>query len=343
MNNSQGPSNEPAPYFEPSEVDDPALVVLKFSYISVMTGNWSTQTQQMSIISSFNANQSCQGNMFIPESAIELFNHTGVPLVNCDDRGSTEISAAVLSGRTFPCLFLYSASQKGCQINDVSGTLMPNVFTLLNGGTIADFLLAEQNDPRLYVTRVYLPDSERSDVFRTTLVAVVVTLAVVAAVSFGFFCYKMRQCRFTRSRNANLPTVRRTRRKLNEGVVKTFETFTFDGNNNDTQSIRSSRTQHTAHGETVETAESCTICLEEYELGDLLRRLPCGHIFHARCIDHWLTTRSTSCPLCREDFDPSKDEANNHSEEAPAQRRWVAWLQRGWGRTRFATNSHSVV
>ncbi|XP_044485566.1 E3 ubiquitin-protein ligase SDIR1-like [Mangifera indica] len=44
--------------------------------------------------------------------------------------------------------------------------------------------------------------------------------------------------------------------------------------------------------------EKCSICLEEFEGGVELRRLPCSHVFHGDCIGQWLE-RSQTCPLCR--------------------------------------------
>jgi len=41
----------------------------------------------------------------------------------------------------------------------------------------------------------------------------------------------------------------------------------------------------------------CSICLAEYSDGNSLRRLPCGHNFHRKCIDKWLQ-RNKRCPLC---------------------------------------------
>jgi len=55
----------------------------------------------------------------------------------------------------------------------------------------------------------------------------------------------------------------------------------------------------------------CVVCLDEFENGQQLRRLPCGHEFHQGCIDKWLARRRL-CPLCNQDI------AHRHSIESDA-------------------------
>lgn len=58
-----------------------------------------------------------------------------------------------------------------------------------------------------------------------------------------------------------------------------------------------------------ELGETCRVCLtgvlfhynkhllSEYDIGDLVKTLPCGHHFHANCINTWLTSSSVNCPI----------------------------------------------
>jgi hypothetical protein len=46
-----------------------------------------------------------------------------------------------------------------------------------------------------------------------------------------------------------------------------------------------------------ENGNTCSICMEEYQVDERIRILPCNHEFHKECIDFWLSEKSTKCPL----------------------------------------------
>ena len=45
--------------------------------------------------------------------------------------------------------------------------------------------------------------------------------------------------------------------------------------------------------------KSCAICCEEFRPRKHVRRLPCGHLFCAKCITKWVVKQSATCPTCR--------------------------------------------
>mmetsp|Transcript_611 Transcript_611/g.1825 ORF Transcript_611/g.1825 Transcript_611/m.1825 type:complete len:424 (+) Transcript_611:1632-2903(+) len=74
---------------------------------------------------------------------------------------------------------------------------------------------------------------------------------------------------------------------------------------------------------------SCAVCLCAYEEGEMMRRLPCNHEFHMKCIDQWLTQRTT-CPMCRVAL-----VSETHPPTAPA----LAATEQGVQGSRTAPNS----
>jgi hypothetical protein len=50
----------------------------------------------------------------------------------------------------------------------------------------------------------------------------------------------------------------------------------------------------------------CAICTDAIQVGDVMTRLPCAHLYHPDCIDDWFQ-RSCLCPVCRYEL-PTDDE-----------------------------------
>ncbi|XP_041055462.1 E3 ubiquitin-protein ligase RNF149-like [Carcharodon carcharias] len=46
--------------------------------------------------------------------------------------------------------------------------------------------------------------------------------------------------------------------------------------------------------------DGCAVCIEVYKSRDVVRILPCKHVFHRICIDPWLLEHRT-CPMCKLD------------------------------------------
>jgi E3 ubiquitin-protein ligase RNF115/126 len=73
----------------------------------------------------------------------------------------------------------------------------------------------------------------------------------------------------------------------------------------------------------IEENSQCSVCLEDFEIGDEAKEMPCKHKFHDGCIMPWLELHS-SCPVCRHQLpsdesklssDMSRNGSNNNGEE----------------------------
>lgn len=103
----------------------------------------------------------------------------------------------------------------------------------------------------------------------------------------------------------------------------------------------------------------CPICLEDFEDNvTQVRELPCKHIYHLDCIDPFLKTRSSLCPLCKKStlppayFPPSLRLTNatvrreremrmRANEQAGVRPGLLGMLQRPFRRDRTSRNSPS--
>lgn len=61
------------------------------------------------------------------------------------------------------------------------------------------------------------------------------------------------------------------------------------------------RTVKTGDKELESEFDQCAVCIEGYKASDVIRILPCKHIFHKSCVDPWLLDQR-SCPMCKLDI-----------------------------------------
>ena len=48
----------------------------------------------------------------------------------------------------------------------------------------------------------------------------------------------------------------------------------------------------------IDNEEVCSICLNKYKKNDIVRKLPCNHMFHIQCVDKSFEYRK-NCPYCQ--------------------------------------------
>lgn len=78
-------------------------------------------------------------------------------------------------------------------------------------------------------------------------------------------------------------------------------------------------------GEQEEGGGECVICLEEWEVGRVVKEMPCKHRFHQDCIEKWLGIHG-SCPVCRYQMPVDEKEEGKRDEES--REIWVSFLFR---------------
>ncbi|ORZ36665.1 hypothetical protein BCR44DRAFT_1432362 [Catenaria anguillulae PL171] len=70
---------------------------------------------------------------------------------------------------------------------------------------------------------------------------------------------------------------------------------------------------------------TCSICLDDYERGDKIRQLPCGHHFHDRCLRPWLEQSALQAPPPPQHAHPIPAPMNmqavQEQEQSPRRRR----------------------
>ena len=63
----------------------------------------------------------------------------------------------------------------------------------------------------------------------------------------------------------------------------------------------------------IPTNKECYICLKNFKKNDIVRKLPCEHIFCENCLKPWLLKNSV-CPICKYELKPKRNDDENDED-----------------------------
>ncbi|XP_026055427.1 RING finger protein 150-like isoform X2 [Carassius auratus] len=116
-------------------------------------------------------------------------------------------------------------------------------------------------------------------VSRTSVVFVSISFIILMIISLAWLVfYYIQRFRYANARDRN-------QRRLGDAAKKAISQL----------QVRSIRK---GDEETESDFDNCAVCIEGYKPNDVVRVLPCRHLFHKSCVDPWLVDHRT-CPMCK--------------------------------------------
>ncbi|KAJ7326932.1 hypothetical protein JRQ81_016691 [Phrynocephalus forsythii] len=116
-------------------------------------------------------------------------------------------------------------------------------------------------------------------VSRTSVVFVSISFIVLMIISLAWLVfYYIQRFRYANARDRN-------QRRLGDAAKKAISKLQV-------------RTIRRGDKETEPDFDNCAVCIEGYKPNDVVRILPCRHLFHKSCVDPWLLDHRT-CPMCK--------------------------------------------
>ncbi|XP_051559490.1 RING finger protein 150a [Myxocyprinus asiaticus] len=116
-------------------------------------------------------------------------------------------------------------------------------------------------------------------VSRTSVVFVSISFIVLMIISLAWLVfYYIQRFRYANARDRN-------QRRLGDAAKKAISKLQI-------------RTIRKGDKETESDFDNCAVCIEDYKPNDVVRTLPCRHVFHKNCVDPWLLEHRT-CPMCK--------------------------------------------
>ncbi|XP_052793056.1 E3 ubiquitin-protein ligase RNF130-like isoform X2 [Mya arenaria] len=145
---------------------------------------------------------------------------------------------------------------------------------LLKYGKVNVTLTPEAKDPK--------ESQNPSQLSNTSVLFVSISFIVLIIISLAWLVfYYIQRCRYT---NAKERLSRRLANAAKKAIAKIPQ-----------------RSVKIGDKELDSDADQCAVCIEPYKVCDVIRVLPCKHVFHKSCVDPWLLDQR-SCPMCKMDI-----------------------------------------
>ncbi|XP_072923170.1 E3 ubiquitin-protein ligase RNF130 isoform X3 [Hemitrygon akajei] len=191
---------------------------------------------------------------------------------------------------TFKEKILRAAAHKATAVVIYNNSSEENLVTMAHKGTgnIVAIMISEQRGREIlhYVEKnftvlmsIAVGSSHSSKYSRGSLVFVSISFIVLMITSLAWLIFYFIQ----KFRYANLRG--RNQRHLGDVANKAIKKLT-------------TRTVKRGDKETDPEFDHCAVCIEGYKSNDVVRILPCKHVFHKQCVDPWLNEHCT-CPICK--------------------------------------------
>nr|AAI66595.1 LOC652955 protein [Rattus norvegicus] len=161
-------------------------------------------------------------------------------------------------------------------IHGGTGDIIAVMITELRGKDILSYLEKNISVQMTIAVGTRMPPKNFS---RGSLVFVSISFIVLMIISSAWLIfYFIQKIRYTNARDRN-------QRRLGDAAKKAISKLT-------------TRTVKKGDKETDPDFDHCAVCIESYKQNDVVRVLPCKHVFHKSCVDPWLSEHCT-CPMCK--------------------------------------------
>ncbi|CAD5174307.1 receptor homology region, transmembrane domain- and RING domain-containing protein 1-like isoform X2 [Musa acuminata AAA Group] len=193
-------------------------------------------------------------------------------------RGGCTFDVKVRSAQNagFKAAIVYDNEDRGSLISMAGNSIAIHIHAVFVSKASGEILkkYSGRTDLELWITPTF-----KNSIWSIMAISFISLLVVSAVLAMCFFI-RRHHIRHERPRVSNVREFRRMSSQLVKAMPSLIFTSVVDDNC---------------------TSTTCAICLEDYNVGEKLRLLPCHHKFHAFCVDFWLTTWRSFCPVCKQD------------------------------------------